>query len=270
LQRLIAATARSIVAYAATAHAAPAPPRGRGTLAGSRAALTAERLDVGQTRCASYSSCSESPAADGRRAAWPGRPSVPCVDFAECCAETNRPPTISSSRDRSTGTAEIGPPPGPWYQRLIARKHLPPPDVGPVPYSHDSGAWLSAVDDPEPTPQEFKAFYDRASTVVERFGAERLREITDRPYLGGDYFGYRSEELLFNRTKLSARAAEIGDLLFTLQNFLRLPENVRWRLGYFEDDDSLVVYPSTIVIGQHRVPSNDLVPVLQSWLLRSG
>ena len=126
------------------------------------------------------------------------------------------------------------------------------------------------MDDPAPTPQEFKAFYDRASTIVERFDAERLREITDRPCLGGDYFGYRSEELLFDRTKLSTRAAEVGDLLIRLQTFLRLPENVRWRFGYFEDDDSLVVYPSTIVIGQHRVSSDDLVPVLQSWLLRGG
>jgi hypothetical protein len=137
-----------------------------------------------------------------------------------------------------------------------------------VPYSRDSGAWLSSVDDPEPTLEEFKAFYDRASTVVETVCAERLRETTDRPHLGGDYFGYRSEELLFDRAKLSTRAEGMGDLLLGLQAFLRRPENVRWRLGYFEDEDSLIVYPSAIVIGQHSVPQRDLIPLLRAWLGR--
>jgi hypothetical protein len=137
-----------------------------------------------------------------------------------------------------------------------------------VPYRRDSAGWLSAVDDPEPTADEFQAFFRRASTVVAQFAAERIPEKDLHPTLGGDYFGYRSEELLFDRAKWSTRAKELVDLILRLQGFLRLPENVRWRLGYFEDEDSLIIYPSAIVIGQRPAAPNELLPLVQEWLRR--
>jgi hypothetical protein len=184
------------------------------------------------------------------------------------CAQVSKAAAQPSARPAAADSETLGPPPGEWYIRLVSGGHSSPPDVGPVPYSRDSGAWLSAVDDPEPTHEEFQAFYDRASAVVRKFGAERLPETVGRPYLTGDYFGFRSDELLFDRAKLSTHASEMGDLLLALQTFLRRPENLRWRLGYFADEDSLIVYPSAIIIGQHSVAQRELIPLLQAWLRR--
>jgi len=193
---------------------------------------------------------------------------VCCLTTIVSCAEASRTPVHSPAHNAGGTSQDLGPPPGAWYLRLASRSHLPLPDVGPLPYSRDSGAWLSTVNDPEPTRDEFSAFHERASTVISGFWAERHLETTDRPYLPGDYFGYRSEELLFDRAKLSAHALEMRDLLLTLQKFLARPENVRWRLGYFDDEDSLIVYPSTIIIGQRSLGPSQLLAPLENWLVR--
>jgi hypothetical protein len=133
---------------------------------------------------------------------------------------------------------------GPWFELLTgsgSEVH-----VGEVPPAW--GHWLSAVDDPEPTAEEHRAFvegvYDRLDRFLEAEG------VPDAAYVRGDFFCTRSEEMQAYGERFAPRPSALAGAVRVVQAYLR--ERPRWRVVLPLDEGpeaAVAIYPGRIFFG---------------------
>jgi hypothetical protein len=162
--------------------------------------------------------------------------------------------------------------PSDWYGYLRAMHGEEHIAVGPVPELAHHRYWISSTDEEEPTNEEHRAFYEGARSVVRVCleGHQWEGPALQRPYIVGDFFGCRTEMLAFDPRILVGKAAVLRDLLLRLQAYVQKPENRRWRIGFFDGEDSVVVFPDRILVGPLAVSAGDLLAALTRWLDSDG
>jgi hypothetical protein len=143
--------------------------------------------------------------------------------------------------------------------------------VGELAISADETYWVSSEAEDEPSNDEHDRVYRALTAVCDAFSSRRL---ADAPRLSGahivgDFWGNRSECLVIDPGLVLESRAPLPELLGDLQRCLQQPGHAGWRVGYFEGDDSLVVYAGSIFLGAERfddASSPLLVERLDGWL----
>jgi hypothetical protein len=157
---------------------------------------------------------------------------------------------------------------GAWYRGLV-QIHGERLIIGTAPASADDGYWISSKSESEPTAEEYNRFYDGLSTRLRALAELRLPGVDSLKvaYLGGDFYGTRTEELLFDPEVYLAHLGAFIEVIDLVQSYLQAPEHRQYRLGYFAPSSSLVIYPDALFVGPRRFArAEEARAALAVWL----
>jgi hypothetical protein len=141
--------------------------------------------------------------------------------------------------------------------------------VGTVPVGADIGSWISSKTEARPTADEYQRFYDDLSKSLRAHADRRLPgvDFLKVAYLGGDFLGDRTEELLFEPKVYLHHIEVFIEVLDLIQAYLQAPEHRQYRLAYFSPSASLLVYPDAVFVGPRRFARGaDAREALLAWL----
>jgi hypothetical protein len=150
---------------------------------------------------------------------------------------------------------------GSWYDFL--RTTGTDVHVGEVPPA--AGHWLSAVDDPEPTADEHRAFYAGVADHLDRFLAQE--GVEGAAYVRGDFFCTRSEELQAYGERFGSRPAALAGAVRVVRAFLR--EHPRWRVVFplgEGPEAAVAIYPGRIFFGPKELDEPSLDELMKLFV----